>query len=359
MQRLGLGLALVAVTLAPGELGAVTRNEITGAFTAVAAFVAATLLIFYSAERIFGFDTGAVMARARHWQVPLASLLGVTPGCGGAVMVVAAYASGKVGFGAMVATLIATMGDAAFLLLATRPDAALILLPVQFSAAVVTGWLVDRFITVDYRPADASACAMAPRIGKLRYRDFAYLAGLVPALFVGVMGVTGIDLTHVMGLPVEPLALTGAGIGLAIWVASPVKAMTHPDDPPVTRMAEETSFITVWVVLAFLLYAYLENFAGLDLAALFGEIAILLPLIGAMIGLIPGCGPQILVTSLYIGGAVPFSALMANAIANDGDALFPAIALSPRAAIMATLWSLAPALILAYGFHFLAPGLLN
>jgi hypothetical protein len=317
MQRLGLALVLVMAALAPGDLGAVTRTEISGAFTSVAAFVAATLLIFYSAERLFGFDTAAIMSRARHWQVPLAALLGVTPGCGGAVMVVAAYSSGKVGFGAMVATLTATMGDAAFLLLATRPDAALVLLPMQFTAAVLTGWLVDRFIKADYRPTD------------------------------------------VLGLPAEALALTGAAIGLGIWVASPVKAMTHAEDPAVTRMAEETSFITVWVVLAFLLYAYLEKFAGLDLAVLFGEIAILLPLIGALIGLIPGCGPQILVTSLFIGGAVPFSALVANAISNDGDALFPAIALTPRAAILATLWSLLPALILGYGFHFLAPGLLS
>ncbi len=66
-----------------------------------------------------------------------------------------------------------------------------------------------------------------------------------------------------------------------------------------------------------------------------------------------------MVATLYINGAVPFSALVANAVSNDGDALFPAIALAPKAALMATVWSLIPALVLAYGFHFLAPGLLN
>jgi hypothetical protein len=166
-------------------------------------------------------------------------------------------------------------------------------------------------------------------------------------------------MTHLLGLPVETVAMTGAAIALAIWVTSPVRAMTHPDDPAVTRMAEETSFITLWVVLAFLLYAYLEQFAGLDLAALFGQVAIVMPLVGALIGLVPGCGPQILVTSLFIGGAVPFSTLVANAISNDGDALFPAIALTPRAAVIATLWSVVPALLIAYGFYFLAPGFLS
>ena len=56
---------------------------------------------------------------------------------------------------------------------------------------------------------------------------------------------------------------------------------------------------------------------------------------------------------------IPFAALMGNVISNDGDALFPAIALNPRAAILATLYSTIPALIVAYGFYFLAPGFMN
>ena len=58
----------------------------------------------------------------------MAALLGSTPSCDGAV-VVAAFSSGHGRFGAVVATLTATMGDAAFLLIATRPDAALVVLP--------------------------------------------------------------------------------------------------------------------------------------------------------------------------------------------------------------------------------------
>ncbi|MCY4326521.1 MAG: hypothetical protein OXC53_02875 [Rhodobacteraceae bacterium] len=46
-------------------------------------------------------------------------------------------------------------------------------------------------------------------------------------------------------------------------------------------------------------------------------------------------------------------------MSNDGDALFPAIAVDPKAAIMATLASAVPALITAYGFYLLIPGFLN
>lgn len=43
----------------------------------------------------------------------------------------------------------------------------------------------------------------------------------------------------------------------------------------------------------------------------------------------------------------------ALSIANDGGALFPAIALAPRAAILATLYSAIPALIVGYGWFML------
>ena len=49
------------------------------------------------------------------------------------------------------------------------------------------------------------------------------------------------------------------------------------------------------------------------------------------------CGPQIMFTTLYLSGGFPLSAQFGNAIPNDGDALFPAIAIAPKAALVATL----------------------
>ena len=74
-------------------------------------------------------------------------------------------------------------------------------------------------------------------------------------------------------------------------------------------------------------------------------------LLAVLIGLLPGCGPQILITSLYIQGSIPLSAQLANALSNDGDALFPAIALAPKAAIVASIYSAVPAITSGYAFH--------
>ncbi|MDF5637828.1 putative manganese transporter, partial [Vibrio parahaemolyticus] len=49
----------------------------------------------------------------------------------------------------------------------------------------------------------------------------------------------------------------------------------------------------------------------------------------------------------------PLSAQLANAISNDGDALFPAIAMAPKAALVATIYSSIPAFIVGYGYYFL------
>lgn len=359
-KRLIIAMAFLALALWPGELGEVTRGLMVDAYVQVSVFVAATLLLFYGAERLFRFNIGTALSRAKGWQVPIAALMGATPGCGGAVVVVAAYSSGHVGFGAVVATLTATMGDAAFLLIATRPDAALVVLPLSFVVGILSGWIVDRFNRVELHSSARQHCEIAPRLGpKARARDWAYLALALPGLVIGVSQLAMYDIEVLYGPLPLILGLAGTALGLAIWASSPLQAMTNPEDGPLTRMAEETSFISVWVIGAYLAYDYIVMFTGLDLEQLFATVAPVLPLVAVLIGFIPGCGPQVLVATLYINGVIPFSSLIANAISNDGDALFPAIALNPKAAVLATAYSAVPALIVGYGFYLLAPGFMN
>jgi len=358
-RRLLVVLAFLALALAPGGLGELTRGLMTDAYTQVSAFVATTLILFYGVETLFRFDLGTALSKSKGWQVPIAALLGATPGCGGAVVVVAAYSSGHVGFGAVVAALTSTMGDAAFLLIATRPDAAAVILPMSFAVGIVSGWVVD-WLSGDRMTVDPSAqCEIAPRIGRTRAKDYVFLIVAIPGLFLGVNQLLGVDLAASYGAFLIPVGMAGTVIGLFMWSTSTVAAMTNPADPPITRMAEETSFISVWVIGAYLLYDYIVTYGGLDVGALFNSVAPFLPLAGVIVGLIPGCGPQVLVTTLYVNGVIPFSSQIANAISNDGDALFPAIALNPRAAVLATAYSSVPALIVGYGFYFLAPGFMT
>ena len=151
-------IAVAALAAAPGDLGGLTRAALADAYLQVSVFVTVTLALFYGLESGLRIDTGALLERHRRWQVPIAALLGMTPGCGGAIMVMTAYARGRLGFGAVVATLTATMGDAAFLLIAQQPATAAAVVGISFVVGLGTGYAVDAVHGQGFlRPASQAA----------------------------------------------------------------------------------------------------------------------------------------------------------------------------------------------------------
>ena len=349
-RRIGVLMILLFYSFFPGDLGEVTRTSLFDAYIQVTVFVAATLLVFFSLEHFYKIDIGILMRKGDIWQVPMASLLGALPGCGGAVVVITAFARGNIRLGAMVAALIATMGDAAFLLLAKEPTTYLKLMSISIFAAVISGWTVDKFHRGELYSSEIKNFEKIG-IGKLRVRDKLFMFFAVPGLFLGILQLAQIDVNN-FGILVTVFGLTGAFLSISIWVLSPISAVSSSKDHPFTRSSEETSFVTVWVIAGFLAYEYSYAFFGLDLEVLAEAAWVLLPILAVLVGFIPGCGPQVLVTTLYLNGIIPFAALIGNAISNDGDALFPAIALTPRMAVIATLYSAIPALIISYFFLF-------
>jgi len=349
-RRIGVLMILLFYSLFPGDLGEVTRTSLFDAYIQVSVFVAATLLIFFSLEHFYKIDIGILMRKGDIWQVPMASILGALPGCGGAVVVITAFARGNIRLGAMVAALISTMGDAAFLLLATEPTTYLKLMSISIFAAMISGWTVDKFHRGELYSSEIKNFEKVG-IGNLRVRDKLFMFFAAPGLFLGILQLAQIDVNN-FGILVTVLGLTGAFLSISIWVLSPISAVSSSKDHPFTRSSEETSFVTVWVIAGFLAYEYSYAFFGLDLEVLAEAAWVFLPILAVLVGFIPGCGPQVLVTTLYLSGIIPFAALIGNAISNDGDALFPAIALTPRMAVIATLYSAIPALIISYFFLF-------
>ena len=115
----------------------------------------------------------------------------------------------------------------------------------------------------------------------------------------------------------------------------------------------DTNFVTVWVIGAYLVFDLSVYFFAIDLKQVFSGFTLFTPMIAILIGFLPGCGPQVLVTTMYLAGILPLSAQIGNALSNDGDALFPAIAIAPKVAVVATLYSAVPAVIISYGWLFL------
>ena len=88
-------------------------------------------------------DATAMLRRDTIWQVPVAAGLGALPGCGGAIIVVTQYVTGRLSFGGVVAALTATMGDAAFLLIAQEPLTGLAMVVLGFTVGTLSGWVIN------------------------------------------------------------------------------------------------------------------------------------------------------------------------------------------------------------------------
>lgn len=83
------------------------------------------------------------LRRTKVGQVVVAALLGSVPGCMGGFATVSLYTHRLFSFGALVAMMIASSGDEAFVMLAMIPEKALVIFAVLFVIAVVTGIIVD------------------------------------------------------------------------------------------------------------------------------------------------------------------------------------------------------------------------
>ncbi|TYW38202.1 hypothetical protein FY552_12165 [Vibrio cholerae] len=376
-KRLLLPIALFAL-LVSENTRAVTVETLADSFWAVSTYVAFTLAIYHWVSRWLDGAHALVSAyhRSRNLQVVIAALLGALPGCGGAIVVTTQFVSGKVGFGALVAVLTATMGDAAFLLLASQPVTGLYVIGIGVVTGCVTGLVINALHRDDFmRPAltvlsnklQTSCCSATSAVSfkaiNLQGLFWKYL--LLPASLVAFASSFQIDINQVLSLPDMTIEWIGAVMAVScmlLWALTQeiedYQSTVSEDDKirtshPMQKAAQDTNFVSAWVIIAFLAFELTLHFTGFEIGANWGNWGVWMPALGIVIGLLPGCGPQILVTSLYLSGALPFSAQLSNAISNDGDALFPAIALAPKAALMATLYSSIPAAIVGYGYFWL------
>jgi hypothetical protein len=377
-------------------------------FVQVSAFVAVTVLAFsYLQYRTDGRLVRRLEENRRAGPF-VGAVLGLTPGCGGAIVVMPLYVRGSVSFGTVVATLVATAGDAAFILLALAPEAALYAYGISFVAAVLFGYAIDTFglgvsrvdAAVDrLRPTLTDGGVAAPVAGNQVHhydealgcdvhdgpaRDSPVLrtvtnAALAAWWVAAAVGLGAGVLYLLRGAPDVPMvagvsfagAFTVAGIAgttLSAYLYFVGRTYVGHGDvgrardtfesvsETLTHAAMETSFVTVWVVAAYLLYEFGVVFTGLDVAAAAAAAGVLAPVVGAAVGLVPGCGPQILLATAYVEGAIPFSALVANAISQDGDALFPLVAIDKTAAVVASIYTTVPALLVGVALHYVWTG---
>lgn len=399
-----------------------------GSFLQVTVFVGAVLMIF----NYINFKTeGAfieTIKNAKRFQPVIGALLGLTPGCGGAIFVMPLFIKGNVTFGTVIATLIATMGDAAFVMIAAMPMHYLWISVLSFVAAIVTGYIVDYLKIGDkllanmeihnkkelealHAVADHMVLDMASGGADAHNHDnykhvghdegdivdlalhhnakghqdpnslghrFTHSFYRVYWVFIALGLVLGVMLLFQMdvnALIIPNLGLYIGVIGTLVSAALMIMGKkfladdTH-EESEIKMMslketfihgAQETAFVGTWVFVAYLIYEIgVFAMGGGDYGA--GELimkemmmaaGLYSVIIGAAIGLVPGCGPQIIFVALFTKGMVPFAAVLANAISQDGDALFPLLAIDRKSSLWATVITTIPAFVFGILFYYL------
>ena len=374
------------------------------AFLAVTVFVAAMVLLFSWLQYATAGRFVDWIRSKRRLQPVIGAVMGITPGCGGAIVMMPLYARGYVTYGTVISTLIATLGDSAFVLIGGAIANPSLIGPVvmvhviSLVVGIIWGLGVDAVGITPSSPLGRfgsqpfeSSVPETDNIEDFDVRDdlpreeqegFAYKVvhqgylawwaitgiGLIFAILLLIWGSTGggpeVDLEDgslnldpfTLGGFVSWIGLLGTGLSIAIFAA---QRSIFRDDSEASigdkleslrettiHAAQETSFVTFWVVIAYLVFEFSMLLGGVDethLAAYGAGIGAIL--VAAAVGLIPGCGPQIIVMTSYIEGILGFPGLVSNAISQDGDALFPLLVRHRAASLWATLHTALPAVI--------------
>ena len=340
LKKCFLAVCVLALAFQQGPLGEVVRASMVDAYIQVSVFVGFTLFIFIGLDSLTKFNTDKFLENSKKYHVAIASL-----------------------FGSLVAVLTATMGDAAFLLLASEPMTGAFIFLLGGTVGMISGYIVDLIHSTDYLQNESKIDLQFEKLEKTFVSKFNLFWCVIffPGFIIGLLVAFQVDVDAMLNLPKE-LSLVfiigsiGAFLSIFMWALNPLSDFQCSTDRSrnyVSRVIDTTNFVTTWVICGFLIFEIFMFFTAIDMKSVFSVWLPFVPLIAILFGFLPGCGPQIIVTTFYLNGYIPLSAEMGNAISNDGDALFPAIALAPKAAIVATLYSAIPAVIVAYGYMYL------
>ena len=378
------------------------------AFLAVTVFVAAMILLFSWLQFITAGRFVVWIRENRSLQPVIGAMMGLTPGCGGAIIVMPMYARGYVTYGTVIATLVATLGDAAFVLIGAVFQDSSYLTPVivvhatSFVVGVLWGYGVDSIEVTPTTPlgrlgpkfgtdeplGEEVAKAMEGKDSLIEnlpreipegwgyrvlhqgYRIWWLVTAVGLCLAILLLSWYAQDPEYSPELVWDPttrdgivtwVGFIGTTLSIILYVSSKnffaddteatIGDKLNSLDETLVHAASETAFVTFWVLIAYLVFEFGMLLSGIKESDMSehgsGAGAVL---VAATIGLIPGCGPQIIAITAYIEGIISFPALVANAISQDGDALFPLLVRHKVASIWATIHTTLPAIIVGLVF---------
>ena len=266
-------------------------------------------------------------------QYLFAALLGAIPGCLGAFTAVTLYSHGVISFGAVVAAMIASSGDEAFVMLALIPRTAavLALLLVAIAiAAVAAADFVARRRMVSWPRCEAlvihsedQAILVNPAGIRAQWRECSAARGILStALFLfgasvaaGLIGPAEWDWVRVS------LVAVSAAAFIVVAVVPDHFLEDHLWKHVARKHAPR---VFLWTLGALALSGPLSRL--IDVTGPAQSSHWLLLAMACAVGLIPESGPHLIFVTLYAQGTIPFGILLASSIVQDGHGMLPMLA---------------------------------
>ena len=316
----------------------------------------------------------------RFGQVVLGAGLGIIPGCMGGFAAVSMYSHKLLSFGALIAMMIASSGDEAFVMLAMIPKQALLLMAILFVVAVLVGWLVDRFSKPE-KKGKQEGCDEGYQIHeedeehnehpeKATFRNLKHASAERVALLLGVilfivaLAFGMLEHEHEHGEAVEAVH-THLNIFDEYWMNLIFAVVSLFVVWFIARAPEHIIKEHLWehIIRKHFLSIFLWTFGALlviqiglhyfNLEQLISENIPWMILLAVLVGIIPESGPHLLFVTLFATGTVPFSVLLASSISQDGHASLPLLAESKRSFLKAKVVNILVAAFLGYLCYFL------
>ncbi len=309
-------------------------------------------------------------------QIVLGTGLGLIPGCMGGFAAVSMYSHKLLTFGALVAMMIASSGDEAFVMLAMIPKQALLLMGILFVIAILMGWLVDRFSKPNVK-AQHEGCEDGYQIHEEDHHDethkpekasfhnmrhasaerVALLLGVIlfiVALAFGVFEHGHEEVTHTqlnifdeywMNLIFALLSL------FVVWFIA--TAPEHVVKEHLWEHIIRKHFLSIFLWTFGALFVIQVGLHYFDIETLISNNIPWMILLAVLVGIIPESGPHLLFVTLFATGTVPFSVLLASSISQDGHASLPLLAESKRSFVKAKIVNVLVAALFGYLFYFI------
>jgi len=303
------------------------------------------------------------LRKSRFGQYVLGAFLGVVPGCLGAFTAVSLYSHRTLSFGALVAAMIATSGDEAFVMFSMFPLQALWISLVLFIVALAAGWLTDalfknqaRFLEredheLELHEEESCHC-FSPGGMLIQLRQMSVVRAILIAMFGGLLFLLATGLLGPGVWDWKKITFS-IGAGFALFVV-----LTVPDHFLEQHLWEHVvkkhlARIFLWTFGALLAIHYLDIY--LNINEWIQNNLLLVLVIAVMVGIIPESGPHLVFVTLFAQGTIPFSILLASSIVQDGHGALPLLAVSGRAFIWLKLVNIAFGLLLGLVGLYLFP----